>query len=43
MLTAEEFKPFEAINEKVAPEVVPFSGPLGKELAEAIMKVKKSK
>jgi TRAP-type C4-dicarboxylate transport system substrate-binding protein len=43
VLTAEEFKPFEAINEKVAPEVVTYSGPLGKELAEAIMKVKKSK
>ncbi|MBI4768629.1 MAG: TRAP transporter substrate-binding protein DctP [Deltaproteobacteria bacterium] len=43
ILTPEEMKPFEAIIDKLAPEVIEYSGPLGKELAEALLKVKKSK
>jgi TRAP-type transport system periplasmic protein len=43
ILTPEELKPFDAIADKIAPEVIEYSGPLGKELAEVLLKIKKSK
>jgi TRAP-type transport system periplasmic protein len=43
ILTPEENKVFDAIADKLAPEVLAYSGPLGKELADAITKVKKGK